>query len=160
MCRACRLWSSRGPVHYSAHAHQDSELEEFFYPDLKPYEHYIPIKRDFSDLETQAPPSLLLLSLWVVAAAAAAAAAEVVVMAAAAVAVWLLLVAGHVDVTVRIAGCVGERAWEGGGPDRQQRERVCGALPRPRGAALLLPCAARALSQALPPAAPADARLA
>ena len=78
MCRACRLWSSRGPVHYSAHAHQDSELEEFFYPDLKPYEHYIPIKRDFSDLETQAPPSVL---LWVAVAVAVVGAAEVVAAA-------------------------------------------------------------------------------
>ena len=91
MCRACRLLSSRGPVHSSAHAHQDSELEEFFYPDLKPYEHYIPIKRDFSDLETQAPPSLLLLS-WVVAAAAAAAAVMVVVVVVVVVAVVVVVV--------------------------------------------------------------------
>ena len=60
---------------------QDSDLEEFFYPDLKPYEHYIPIKRDFSDLETQAPPSVL---LWVAVAVAVVGAAEV---AAAALAV-------------------------------------------------------------------------
>ena len=57
---------------------QDSDLEEFFYPDLKPYEHYIPIKRDFSDLETQAPPSVL---LWVVVAVAVVGAAEVVATA-------------------------------------------------------------------------------
>ena len=57
---------------------QESDLEEFFYPDLKPYEHYIPIKRDFSDLETQAPPSVL---LWVVVAVAVVGAAEVVAAA-------------------------------------------------------------------------------
>lgn len=61
---------------------QASDLEEFFYPDLKPYEHYIPIKRDFSDLETQAPPSVL---LWVVVAVAVLVEAAEVVAAALAV---------------------------------------------------------------------------
>ena len=30
---------------------QDSPYYEHFYKDLKPYEHYIPVKRDLSDLE-------------------------------------------------------------------------------------------------------------
>ena len=29
---------------------QDSHFYEYFYKDLKPYEHYIPFKRDLSDL--------------------------------------------------------------------------------------------------------------
>jgi hypothetical protein len=32
---------------------QDRPYKEYFYSDLKPYVHYIPVKRDFSDLQDQ-----------------------------------------------------------------------------------------------------------